>query len=192
MARQHWCIVASLVTAVLLMMSVGCSRSVAPGGATSPEAGGVAEADALTREIESLYLTWYRLDTVYKDIKSLEKGYLFDRDDRQLGYVQKASLYVQDAALRVHHQWQRLSVIDYIRPSMVRDYLTLCVKGLTLNLDEIDYDQMFLRIYTPAIKNEAVAGDLEKAQALIDENVAVLKRILVIIEPLARERPVPI
>ena len=100
----------------------------------------------LTPHLERLYLAWYELDQTYKDIKFLERGFLFDADNRQLGYIQKAGLYIQDAALRIHHQWEQLSVLHYIRPEMMRDYLTLRASGLSSAIKEIEYDAQFLTI----------------------------------------------
>ena len=108
----------------------------------------------LAPDIERLYLSWHELDQTYKDIKFLERGFLFDPDDRQLGYVQKVSLYIQDAAIRIHHRWEQLSVLHYIRPEMMRDYLTLNVKELTLAIREIGYDEKFLTIYLLIILSE--------------------------------------
>jgi hypothetical protein len=47
-------------------------------------------------------------------------------------------------------------VLDYIRPEMMRDYLTLCVKDLRSAIDEIGYDQLFLKIYGPDVKHPDV------------------------------------
>ncbi len=132
----------------------------------------------LTPDIEILYLSWHELDQAYKDFKFLERGFLFDPDDRQLAYIQKAGLYIQDAAVRIRHRWEQLSVLHYIRPEMMRDYLTLNVKGLTLAIKEIEYDQKFLTIYGTFITHEAVTDALNRTRQRIKENVGILKQIL--------------
>jgi hypothetical protein len=170
-----------LLTAVL----TGCASVPGNGTAGPPAINADALIADLTPDIESLYLSWHELDQAYRDIKYLERGFLFDSDDRQLGYVQKAGLYVQDASVRIHHQWERLSVLHYIRPEMMRDYLTLIVKDLTSAIDEIGYDDMFLNIYTPYIASEAVIGDLNRAQEGMKKNGSVLKQILEKLVPLA-------
>lgn len=139
----------------------------------------------LTPHIETLYLSWHELDQTYKDIKFLERAYLFDPDDRQLGTIQKASLYIQDAAVRIHHQWDRLSVLHYIRPEMLRDYLTLTVKGLTSAIEEIGYDEEFLTIYGSFITHDAVTVDLNRAQDGIQKNMEILNQILERLLPIA-------
>ena len=132
----------------------------------------------LVPDIERLYLSWHELNQTYKDIKFLERGFLFDPDDRQLAYIQKAGLYVQDAAVRIHHRWEQLSVLHYIRPEMMRDYLTLNVKGLTSAIKEIQYDEKFLTIYGSFITHEAVTNKLNRAREDIEKNMGVLNQII--------------
>ncbi len=139
----------------------------------------------LAPDIERLYLSWHELDQAYKDIKFLERGFLFDPDDRQLAYIQKAGLYIQDAAVRIHHRWEQLSVLAYIRPEMMRDYLTLNVNGLTSDFKEIEYDQRFLTIYETFITHEAVSDALNRAREHIERNMGVLNQILARLRPIA-------
>ena len=146
----------------------------------------------LTPDIERLYLSWHELDQRYKDFKFLERGFLFDPDDRQLGYVQKAGLYIQDAAVRTRHRWEQLSVLHYIRPEMMRDYLTLNVKGLTSAISEIEYDEKFLTIYGSFITHEAVIEDVNRALAQIRKNLDVLNQILEKILPLTNATAPPV
>jgi len=141
----------------------------------------------LVPDIERLYLSWHELNQTYKDIKFLERGFLFDPDDRQLAYIQKTSLYVQDAAVRIHHRWEQLSVIHYIRPEMIRDYLTLNVKGLTSAIKEIEYDEKFLTIYGSFITHETVTNELNRAREDIEKNMGVLNQILERLRPIANK-----
>ena len=164
---------------------IGCSTGLRPGISGTQPVNADQVITNLTPDIERLYLSWYQLDQIYQDIKFLERGFLFDPDDRQLGYIQKASLYVQDAAVRIHHQWEQLAVLHYIRPEMMRDYLTLSVKGLTSVIKEIGYDEKFLEIYGAYIDHAAVTGDLNRARASIKENLGVLNQLLASLLPLA-------
>lgn len=133
--------------------------------------------DELTPDIEALYLTWHDLDQIYKDMKFLERGLLFDPDDRQLGYVQKIGLYIQDASLRIHHRWEQLSVLAYIRPEMLHDYLTLNVSALTAAIGEIDYDDRFIAIYAGFIRRQAFIADIDRARDKMEEAVGLLERL---------------
>ncbi len=146
----------------------------------------------LRPDIETLYLSWHELDQIYHDIKFLERAFLFDPDDRQLGYIQKAGLYVQDASVRIHHLWERLSVLHFIRPEMMRDYLTLSVKGLTLAIDEIGYDEMFLKLHQPYITHSAITGDVNRALDSIKKNQALLNQMLERLIPLANPTAPPL
>lgn len=129
----------------------------------------------LTPDIEALYLTWHELDQIYKDMKYLERGLLFDPDDRRLGYVQKVGLYIQDASVRIHHRWEQLSVLAYIRSDMLDDYLTLNVNALTATIDEIGYDDRFIAIYAGFIHQKAFMADIDRARAKMEEAVGLLE-----------------
>jgi len=146
----------------------------------------------LAPDIERLYLSWDELDQTYKDIKFIERGFLFDPDDRQLGHVQKVGLYVQDATVRIRHRWEQLSVLHFIRPEMMRDYLTLNVKELTSAIREIGYDEKFLTIYGSFITHEAVIEDVNRALAKIRKNLDVLNQILEKILPLTNATAPPV
>jgi hypothetical protein len=145
----------------------------------------------LTPHIERLYLSWHELDQTYKDIKFLERAFLFDPDDRQLGYIQKAGLYIENAAVRIRHQWEQLSVLQYIRPEMMRDYLTLRVSGLSAAIKAIGYDDKFLAIYGSFIAHEAVTEDVNRARGHIEKNMDILNQILERLLPLANATAPP-
>lgn len=180
--RRHG--IRHLVVSLLFLPLIGACGTTGS-SQQSPPTDSSGLIDTLTPPVEALYLSWRELDQSYKDIKSLEQGFLFDPDDRQLGYIQKITLYLQDASLRIHHQWQRLSVIHYIRPEMMRDYVTLSVNGLTTAQDAMGYDRMFMQIYAAGVQNKVVLADLKRASALIDKNVAAMQKIIEILRPIA-------
>ncbi len=169
----------------------GCAFGSPAGGSKHHSDGTGRMVTDLTPAIETLYLHWHDLDRKHKDIKFLERGLLAEPDDRQLGYVQKVSLYIQDASLRIHHQWERLSVLGYIRAEVMRDYLTLNLKSLTWAIDEIRYDTQFMEIYAAFVDNPAIVAEIEKAQEIIAENVAVMIRIREKLRPVANPAASP-
>lgn len=177
---------------VLIIGAALIACAAAPQTGTPPESSREAAIiDALTPDIEALLLAWHDLDKVYKDIKFMERGLLWEADDRQLGYVQKAALYVQDAALHIHHRWEQLAVLHYIRPARLRDYLTLSVNGLTSSRQSIAYDLMFLDIYTATIDNTAIRQDLDRAADHIQAGLEMMDRIVAAIRPLANSAAPP-
>lgn len=140
----------------------------------------------LTPAIETLYLSWREFNDIYKDIKFLERGFLFDPDDRQLGYIQQAALYTQDASVRIRHVWEQLSVLHYVRSERMRDYLTLSVNALTDTIDEIGYDDRFIDIYAAFIEHAPIRGDLDRARNQLVGITALLKEIRATIDGLIR------
>jgi len=130
-----------------------------------------------TPEIEALYLAWLDFDQSRKDLKFLERGFLFDPDDRQLGYLQKIGLYLQDASVRMKSSWDQLSVFQYIRPEWMRDYLTLAGRTLTDSVEEIAYDQRFVSIYAEFMANSAIRKEIDRTQNQLEKAVDALKRV---------------
>ena len=139
------------------------------------------DADPIITElrphIEALYLEWHELDQIYKDIKFLERGFLFQQNDRQLDYVQKVCLYIQDASVRIYNQWTNLSIIHYIHPEYMQDYLTIRTKGLSLTIDAIGYDEKFIAIYRASIEQNGILTDIEKALIQIKKLKVMMNRI---------------
>jgi hypothetical protein len=182
----HW-----MVACVLIVAVTGCATFPADETPGPPSIDANRVITDLTPDIEALYLAWHELDGIYKDLKFLERAYVFDPDDRQLGTIQKVALYVQDASIRTFHEWERLSVIQYIRSEMLQDYLTLCAKGLATAIDAIGYDRMFLVIYHPYIENQTVAGDVERSLVNIKAQVELMNRLSQRLLPLAKEEKIP-
>ena len=180
-----------LVCLLLIASVIGCGHINRADTSDSQAITSEQRIADLKPHIEMLYLNWNELNQIYKDIKFLERGFLFDPDDRQLGYIQKASLYIQDASVRIHDQWEHLSVLAYIRPERLRDYLTISVNRLTSTIAEIGYDEMFLDIYESHISNDTVSDDLARARSSIRKNVEMLRQILQKVLPLANVAELP-
>lgn len=191
MRNRHTCLTSWLGTLLIISTLAGCTSAIPSGTSGFRSIESDAMITDLTPDIETLYLTCRRLDQIYKDIKFLERGFLFDPDDRQLGYIQKTGLYLQDASLRAHHQWEQLSMLHYIRPEMMRDYVTLSVNGLTSAIDEIGYDDRFIEIYAAFITHEAVSDDLDRAQDQMRIVAGVLNDIRQKLLPLANATEPP-
>lgn len=173
--RRH--LYASVLISLLAVLT-GCTTLNRQPPATISEAIDTEEAIAeLSPAIEELYLSWREFNEIYKDIKFLERGFLFDPHDRQLGYIQKTALYVQDASVRTGHIWERLSVLHYVRADKMRDYLVLSVNALTEAIDEIGYDDRFIDIYTAFIDHAAIQGDLRRARNQLADIATTLKKM---------------
>jgi hypothetical protein len=185
MNNRYPCKPIAILLCLVAIAVNACSSAGRVDTSQSRSAGSDKLIRSLSPEIEALYLAWHELDKIHKDIKFLERGFIFDPNDRQLGYIQKAALYLQDAAVRTHHRWEQLSVLHYIRPEMMRDYLTISVSGLTSTMDEIDYNDMFIDIYATFIAHDAVKNDLKRAREQMEKTRTLLDQIRQRLIPLA-------
>ena len=166
---------------LLTVLFAGCSAIK-----TAQQADTTGLISATTSDIEALYLAWKDFDRSRKDLKFLERGYLFDPDDRQLGYLQKIGLYFQDASVRIHSSWDQLSVLDYVRPERMRDYLTLVDRSLEGTVEEVLYDQRFVAIYAEFIQNSAVRKEIDRVQDQLERAMEALKGVREKILPYTR------
>jgi len=189
MKKRHPIFFRLIPMLLLMMLYTGCASPEWKGRTTVNVVDTHRIIANLTPTIEEYYLSWHALDRVYKDIKHLEQGLLFDPDDRLLDYVQKAGMYIQDASIRIHQRWEQLSVLNYIRPEMMHDYLVLSASGLKTAKQQIDYDLMFLDIYTPFITHDAFSRDLKRARGHIEESVRLLDQIVLQLSPYVRHDP---
>jgi hypothetical protein len=190
--KFNWSIgLAVLILALAATALGGCASSHRTGAAAHDSAGADRIVEDLTPAIETLYLHWHELDQIHKEIKFLERGLLADPDDRQLGYVQKISLYIQDASLHIHHGWERLSVLGYVRPEMMRDYVTLNVKSLGSAMAEMQYDLQFIEIYRAFVDNPAITAEVEKAHEKIALNREEMRHIVEKLTPLTNPATSP-
>jgi len=191
--KSRYLIDVTFIFGMVLLTAVftGCAPSTRTNGGKTTGVNTDPIITILAPDIESLYLSWHELDQAYKDFKFLERGFLFDPDDRQLAYIQKAALYIQDASVRIHHRWEQLSVLHYIRREMMRDYLTLNIKELKTVIKEMKYDEKFLIIYKTFITHEPVTDELDRTLTQIKKNMDLLNQILEKILPLTNPAGMP-
>lgn len=134
--------------------------------------------------VEQLFLNYKTIDGIFHDLQAVAQAHLFQADDAQLNYVQKACLYVQKAALGAYHQWDILSILEDIRPAALRDYYTLRHKGLLWAAGEIDSDIRFLNLYREFISNTTAREDIDQALGVMKANRELYGRMAEIIAPL--------
>ena len=134
--------------------------------------------------VEALFMNHNQLKYLYSDIHELARGPLF-RSDRQLDYVQKAALYMNEAYLIGHSEWKLLSIMEYIKPEVVQDYYTLRKKGLTEAIQEIQYSIKQIELYKNFINDRAAVKIIQDAVGVIDANIYMMNKLLELVTPLS-------
>ena len=180
----HASILAVTITALVL---TGCS-SVSP-AKTEPDKSVLSEKVLLRIRplIETLYINNKELLETYRDLRAIARGHLLQGDDEQLNYVQKATAHIQKAHISAMHQWEFLSIMEYIRSAAMIDYYTLRHKGLEHALHEALYDERFIIVYRAYIDNATAQKDIDSALAIIKSNCDIYRQLLTAIAPLVRK-----
>lgn len=161
----------------------------APASATLSPGNGFRE---LKPVVEALYLKTREFQTVYSELRTLAQGHVLGAKDVQLNYLQKTALYVQHACENADHQWQLFSILDYIKPSAMADYLNLRNKALKRATHELKYDRQFLQIYGPFITHPDAQREIQRALGYIDDIQALYDRLLKSLAPVVyKEIPTP-
>ena len=156
MTKRAWC-----WTAMLLLMVVWVQAAAA----LSPEA-----QDRLKTNVARLYLNHKSLETVYRGLHDVALDAMAG-SDRQLGYIQKLYLFVNEANLICFYQWELLAVIGYIKEERRADYYTLRVKDLERSIFESRDRINSLNLYSVYIESDAARKLIENAVGLIQANV---------------------
>jgi hypothetical protein len=139
--------------------------------------------------IEKLLINHKNLEPIYQDLRLIAEGNLFYGSDEQLNYIQKACLYVQLANMTAYHQWDGLSLADYIQPGQLRDFYTLRISGLKQALFDSAYHLNFLNTYHAFIENKTALDDIEAAVNLIRDNMDIFQKLVTALTPLANPSP---
>ncbi|MFZ0725722.1 MAG: hypothetical protein WAM61_08035 [Desulfobacterales bacterium] len=153
--------------------------SVPPASAQTDEAYG-----RLTEVIGRLYLNHKQLTEVYRDLHDAAL-IAVNGSDQQLGYIQKAYLFVSEANLIGFYQWELLAVIDYIEDTRRADYFTLRVKDLNRAIFESKDRVNSLKLYQGFITGDAPRGLVDQAIGLIEANIYMYEDVHDLLKPLA-------
>ena len=149
--------------------------------AQEPAAGGI---DRLKPLIESLKLDTVALEEQYRLLRATAADYAF-RSDEQLNYVQKTALFVQSALEGARHQWEVLSIVDYVKTEAVGDYCTLRAQGLKTAYAELAVNITLVDLYGTLLKAEVPRSDAAEALKVLQVIRQDYEQLLSAVEPLA-------
>jgi hypothetical protein len=134
---------------------------------------------------EQLYMNVRQLDHIYKDVREFAQKSVLRGSDRQLDYIQKASLYINDARRLAHHQWQLFSIMNYIRTDARTDYYTLRLNDLPGVVSDTRFAVKLLELYSASIENEFVKTAIGNALGIIEANLYMFAQMEAILRPLS-------
>jgi hypothetical protein len=169
----------------VLLMAAVFSCATPPGDVSLEPSPNKTLSGEVRPLIEKLLINHKTLEQSYQDLRLISEGNLFYGSDEQLNYIQKACLYVQLADLTAYHQWDGLSLLDYIQPGQLRDFYTLKISGLKQALFDSAYQLNFLNTYHAFIENKTALNDIEAAVNLIRDNMDIFQKLVTALTPLA-------
>ena len=104
-------------------------------------------------------------------------------NDLQLGYIQKAYLYVHQARLVAAYQIRLLSDFPYIDAERRVDFLTLRAQDLDRAISEMENAASFIEVYAAFIQDRQVLGEIETGRQLINGTIYLYEKLLETIRP---------
>ena len=168
----------------LFLIFVGCATG--PAAEQHGSNGTVAEQNQAIRPIvEQLSTNHHELNAIYDDMHITARDALSgDQPDQQLNYIQKAYLHLNEARIISDYQTRMLSVLPYVKEERRQDYLTLQASGLDLAKGRMNHVISLMDLYAAFIRHPGALKKIDQAKGLIQGNVYLYDKLLVILEPL--------
>jgi hypothetical protein len=139
----------------------------------------------LKEKTEQLFLNYKILEALYGDLREITGGYIYNSDE-QLNYMQKMTLFVNEARMICYYQWQLLSVMDYIKPEAKNDYYTLRRKDLLKAKTDLAFVLSLLDLYRNYIVNKAALQPVDEAAVNIKANVYIFESLMELLDELSK------
>ncbi len=138
--------------------------------------------------IEALKLDTVALEGQYGLLRASAADYAF-RADEQLNHIQKAALFVLNALESAKHQWEILSIVDYIKSDALGDYFTLRVQGLKRAAGDLSHDITLVDLYGAMLAAGTAREDVGHALTVLDAIQRDYEQLLSAMGPLANAPP---
>jgi hypothetical protein len=138
----------------------------------------------LETQLGRLYLNHKSLNQIYRNLHDVALDAM-GGSDRQLSYIQKTYLFVNEANLMCFYQWELLSITDYIKEDYQSDYFTLRVKDLDRAIFESKDRVNSLKLYYGYIEIETARKLIDEAVGLIEANIYIYETLMDLLQPLA-------
>jgi hypothetical protein len=138
----------------------------------------------LETQLGRLYLNHKNLNHIYRNLHDVALDAMAG-SDRQLSYIQKTYLFVNEANLMCFYQWELLSITDYIKEDYKTDYFTLRVKDLDRAIFESKDRVNSLKLYYGFIEIETARKLIDDAVGVIEANIYIYETLMDLLKPLA-------
>ena len=137
-----------------------------------------------------LLMNTKKLDHIYQDMHDYAQ-WTMNQSDRQLDYIQKSYLFINEAKTISFYQWELISVFDYIKAERKSDYITLRYKDLRRAIDDTKLTIHLLNTYMIFIEKPEVQQSIEEAIGLIQGNIYMYEELRELLRPLSNKPPYP-
>jgi hypothetical protein len=163
---------------LLFWLAVGLGCVTAPDTAPTVKPSGSSVFTQSDELIKKLHINQKELLRIYQNIRLISEGQLFYGSDEQLNTIQKSSLYILLSNRTAHHQWEVLSIMEFIHSDHKKDYISFLIKGLRQAVFNSAYDLNFLNTYYAFIENQDAREHIDRAVALIRANMELYKKLM--------------
>jgi len=137
-----------------------------------------------------LLMNTKKLEHIYQDMHDFAQ-WTMNRSDRQLDYIQKSYLFINEAKTISFYQWELISVLDYIKEERKSDYITLRYRDLRRAIDDTQLTIHLLNTYVIFIEKQEVKQSIEEAIGLIQANIYMYEELRELLRPLSNKPPYP-
>jgi len=137
-----------------------------------------------------LLMNTKKLEHIYQDMHDYAQ-WTMNQSDRQLDYIQKTNLFINEAKTISFYQWELISVFDYIKEERKSDYITLRYKDLRRAIDDTKLTVHLLNTYVIFIEKPEVQQSIEEAVGLIQGNIYMYQELRELLRPLSNKPPYP-
>jgi len=156
-----------------LLAIMGCSRS-----APLPDYG------PLRTEVERLYLNYHELRIVYSDLRAAARLHM-EREGGQLGEIQNAARFIDQANLIAYYQWELLSITEYIRDSARGDFFALRVRDIADAQQKSKDLVLAINVYDAFIQDPEALALIAKGVRHIEQHMDLYEALYRLMLPLA-------
>jgi len=149
-----------------------------------PKPAPISDFGPLRTEVEQLYLNYHELKIVYSDLRAAARLHI-EREGGQLGEIQNAARFIDQANLIAYYQWELLSITEYIRDSARGDFFALRVKDVADAHQKSKDLVMAIKVYDAFIQDPEALALIDKGIRHIEQHMDLYEALYGLMLPMA-------